>query len=112
MLPDGAVLKGIDACNPPDYNSFLKIPDEVGGKPVIGVASYAFSYALIKYIQLPGTIKFIGSNAFSDCYSIENIVLPDSIRSIGDYAFVFCMNLESVHLKIVAIFYSSNLFAS
>lgn len=109
MLPDGAVLKGIDAYNQPDYNSFLKIPDEIGNKPVIGVASYAFSYALIKYIQLPGTIKFIGSNAFigSDLVSVT-IMGRQTPIDIGECAFKDCSNLTQLKsIRIMSIHYKA-----
>ncbi len=64
-----------------------------------------------KYIYLAGTTssnittvivnshcKFIGSYAFSSCYSLELIVIQNSVTSIGDYAFYYCKSLTNIEI--------------
>ncbi len=43
-----------------------------------------------------GDTKFIHSNAFSGCSSLESITIPDNVTSIGDCAFEDCSSLESI----------------
>lgn len=45
-----------------------------------------------------GSVKIIGSDAFSGCSALESIVIPEGVTSIGDSAFYCCGNLESITL--------------
>ena len=42
---------------------------------------------------IPNTVRFIHSNAFSDCSGLTSITLPSSVTSIGVWAFAGCSNL-------------------
>ncbi len=42
------------------------------------------------------TTRYIGSNAFSGCANLKEIVIPDSVSVVGRYAFGSCSSLESV----------------
>ena len=69
------------------------LPEEVNGKPVVAIASYAFSsfessvpeiYA--QHVILPDTIRVIEHDAMNKIYKAEKIHLPHSLEYIGAQA--------------------------
>ena len=59
----------------------------------------------LKHIDLPTSLKRIGSHAFQECRSLAKIDLPGSIKTIERGAFNNCYALESIELptQITAI---------
>lgn len=57
---------------------------------------------LIKYngsdarVEIPNSVKTIGSRAFGRCDAPKEIIVPDSVECIDDIAFINCKSLESV----------------
>lgn len=49
-------------------------------------------------IELPTTLKVIGSGAFRDWQNLQTIKIPEGVTSIGDSAFYECHNLQSIEL--------------
>lgn len=47
---------------------------------------------------IPAGVRCIGTQAFSNCISIESIIIPDGVTSIEDYAFTICTNLTSIDI--------------
>ena len=105
-----------------ELNGTLQIPSKIGDTQIIGIAEgaladiknlrevkisegiisiadYAFYRCIIlETVELPDSLKIIGSGVFSGC-NLKNIIIPQGIISIGDYAFENINNL--------CIFYSS-----
>ncbi|MDE7082980.1 MAG: leucine-rich repeat domain-containing protein [Clostridia bacterium] len=52
----------------------------------------------ITEIELPNTVKYIGTLAFKDCYSLNKIALSDSLGCLGALAFHGCENLQELTL--------------
>lgn len=77
----------------------VKIPSEIEGQPVVGVArrnkSKAFMNAGIMEVILPDTLTHIGKESFQHS-SITNIVFPDSLKVIEGGAFWGCVGLTSI----------------
>ncbi|MGI5925017.1 MAG: leucine-rich repeat protein, partial [Lentisphaeria bacterium] len=48
--------------------------------------------------SIPNSVESIGSEAFSGCDDLSNVVIPDSVTSIGDAAFEGCSGLAGVDL--------------
>ena len=68
---------------------------------VIGLAHSAFARGMMKKIELPSTIGYIGNGAFANCQWLESIEWPDGnewLYSIGEVAFYNCGQL--LHFQI------------
>src|ERR1035437_3375386 len=75
----------------------VKVPDELNGKPVIGIGEYAFEEkSAITSIIVPEGITFIGYSAFSHCSSLPEFHIPDGVTIIDDFAFCGCTAIKSI----------------
>lgn len=66
------------------------------GLDSIGYA--AFSGSRITKLDIPNSVRYIGENAFSQCYFFEKVRLPRELISIPQYAFSDCRNLKHVDI--------------
>lgn len=78
-----------------------------GAKPAEGVVLpetvetiwfAAFKGSNISSIALPGHVKSIGPNAFTDCGNLTEITLAQGLENIGEYAFSGCRSLAGITL--------------
>ena len=60
----------------------------------IGIS--AFENSGIESIVIPGTVKTVGSNAFSNCSSLSALTIEDGVETIGLEAFSNCSALKDV----------------
>ena len=61
------------------------VPEEIDGKPVIGIESGAFeNITRMKELILPRTIQFIRDGAFVGCTSLTKLVYPTGIVEASD----------------------------
>ena len=73
----------------------LEIPAEIGGKKISAIGEGAFrGRAALKAVILPDGLRVIGSKAFADCLSLEEISFPASLEIVEPLAF-FRTNLTS-----------------
>ena len=54
-------------------------------------------------IELPNSLKKIGSYTFSVCKTISSIVIPDSVIQIDKYAFAKCYQLSYIRLPGITL---------
>ena len=83
------------------YKGDIVIPEKVqnGKVDVVGVANYAFYPSPeLTSVVLPNSTLFIGTGAFQECTSLENVDLGDGLESIGEYVFNGCSVLKSITL--------------
>ena len=86
-------VKGIGTAT--DVN--IVIPATYNGKPVTGIASYAFeNCSSIKSVTIPSSVTHIGLFAFSGCSNLTSITIPSSVTEIGYSAFENCSSLTSI----------------
>ena len=79
-------------------NTFIYIPEEVGGTPVSEIGEEAFADASITGVHIPGTIKIVGDKAFWGCNQMESAILEEGIEEVGFCAFGHCISLENLNL--------------
>ena len=61
------------------------------------IGSYAFrGCTSLTDISLPNTLKEIGAGAFENCTSLLSITIPNSVIRIGESAFRNCRNLKTI----------------
>lgn len=53
----------------------------------------------LKSVQLPQTLRIIGSRTFDNCISLTDINFPSQLDSIGNEAFMNCHSLQSINLS-------------
>ena len=75
----------------PKFTGEIVIPEGVEE-----ILPEAFKGSKMTSIRLPGTLKKIGSFAFSDCDNLAAVVFPCSLQTIGESAFYSCNMLREV----------------
>ena len=83
------------------YRGTVSIPSDVtyDGKKyeVYSIGKLAFIYRdELTSINLPNTIKRIGTGAFSECSALATVKMSEAIEFIGERAFAECSLLESI----------------
>lgn len=69
------------------------------GSEISVIDEYAFKGCTnLKYINIPKTLRSIGTSAFEGCASLELMLLPEGIRTIGNCAFYNCSSLADVSI--------------
>ena len=82
----------------------LEIPSSVLGTDgntyvVTSINDYAFQQcASLTAIDLPETLKKIGTQAFMECSGLTSVSIPNSVIELSTYAFLRCTGLTSVTL--------------
>ena len=71
----------------------VNLPDTIKN-----IGTYSFYDSSLSEITLPSSLTSIGDDAFEDCISLTSITLPDSLTSIGARAFHGCTSLTSITL--------------
>ena len=75
---DGAVITGYKGSA-----SEIRIPDTIGGKPVIGITNCFENNGNIKALVLPDSLIYAAEDAFSDCENLERIHLGSLRFGLG-----------------------------
>lgn len=79
----------------------VKVPEQIGGYPVLLVAPRAFeeSYGAsnkILSVEFPNSITTIGENVFYHCESLQTVILPKKLKEIPVGMFLDNKSLTSV----------------
>ncbi len=82
-----------------DGYSFLAIPPEINGLPVMKIGKELFlENQNIQGVILPEGLSTIGVSAFKHCENLSYVKLPDTLEVICDSAFSFASSLEEIVL--------------
>ena len=77
---------------------------------VTSIGESAFLNNAFTAIQLPESLKTIGSSAFKNCGKLEKITLPNNTANIGNAAFLNCSALHLVSVPDSVAFVGKNVF--
>lgn len=77
---------------------------------VTSIGESAFLNNAFTAIQLPETLKTIGSSAFKNCGKLEKITLPNNTANIGNAAFLNCSALHLVSMPDSVASVGQNVF--
>lgn len=124
-LPEGSytytVTDGEVYIHDADVKGKITVPVELAGYPVteIGYRAFGHENELIS-VTIPGSIKVIGKEAFSECINLEEVIIEEGVEEIGEEAFAtywfdsdidFDSNLRSVTLPDSVKIIRKNAFA-
>ena len=109
-------LGPVGSANPNFYD--IKIPSELGGHPVTGLADHSFSrdyyesyylYRNIRSVTIPRSVTSIFEDAFFRCTNLTTLSLGENIQTISDSAFASCSSLKSITLPAGLTTFSDSL---
>ncbi len=60
-----------------------------------------FAKVPIELIELPTTLKSIGTEAFADCTKLEQVTLSEDLESISEWSFKGCTSLKTVNYNTI-----------
>ena len=63
---------------------------------VTSIGNYAFYGGGIISLDIPSSVKSIGTSAFEDCYELTNIILSPTLTQIPRCCFENCTNLKNI----------------
>ena len=90
----------------------VEIPSNLGGIPITSIAKGAFSESNVEELVIPGTVKYIGYEAFRNCETFKKVTFMEGIEKIGSLSFAGCSNLEEVILPSTVTDVSDFAFSS
>ncbi len=80
-----------------DTMTELVIPEEIDGKSVTEIGSFAFEGCTsLTSVIIPDSVTEINDYAFENCTSLTSVIIPDSVTAIENDAFGNCTSLTSV----------------
>ena len=63
-----------------------------------------------KIVNIPDSVKMIGTKAFLNCKEMEVVNLSDSVKWMDDSAFMSCPNLRQIKIPNALEFFSTEMF--
>ena len=96
-LPDGTY--GVMAGGMAKYEAVIDIPSSYNDIAVTQILGGGFADLIsLQKVNLPESIKTIGTNAFQNCVGLNSVKLPSNLERIEQYAFNGCSSLTTVSI--------------
>lgn len=89
----------------------IVLPSKIDGMRVNEIGKRAFASAWIESVEIPGSIRKIGAEAFVYS-SVKRVTFGDGLREIPEMAFYSCKNLETVSLPTTLSVIGNSAFCS
>ena len=74
----------------------MSIPLTYNGSFVTSIGYRAFENMNFSSVEIPKSIKYIGSSAFSGCTNLKEVIIPNGVEVIDSFAFDGCTSLTKV----------------
>ena len=80
---------------------------------VTGIGDGAFAGSGITSVQIPGSVEYIGKNAFDGCVDLSSVTIDDgNLKTIGKQAFFQCYKLSEITIPASVESIGSKAFAN
>ena len=91
----------------------VAFPEQLDGIPVAAVGNaMCVCNEVITNLVIPGSVRYIGTNAFANCRNLKSVVLQEGVTSLGTCCFGGCTELEKIvfpeSLEVVSDFVFAN----
>ena len=104
---DGYVVSHIGTCT----DTYIVIPAEYEGLPVIGVGESAFAGCeIIKGVVFPDSLIKIGHEAFAGCIALNSVTIGNGVTHIDNSAFYGCTGLTHILIPDSVLCIDNNAF--
>ena len=80
------------------YGKVFSLGEVTFGDEVEKIPNYFGYDTHISSVDLPPSVKEIGSHAFANCMDLSDIAIPGSVTKIDDYAFSNCSQFTDVYI--------------
>ncbi len=78
------------------YETQLDIPEEIDGKKVTEIGTYAFrNCTSLISVTIPEGVTYIREKAFYDCPNLKSVTIPASVTAVGSMAFGYCYDSKT-----------------
>lgn len=95
-INDDDTLSLIDVAGYKKLEGELILPSSFDGLDIVSIGGWALEYNDITSVTIPGTIKSIGSCAFSCCFDLETVIMHEGVTSLGTNVFSHCSDIETI----------------
>ncbi len=80
---------------------------------VTGIGNGAFAGSEFSSVQIPGSVQYIGNNAFDYCYNLSSVTISaGNLQTIGNRAFFMCQSLSEITIPANVESIGAEAFAS
>ena len=111
VLPDETAVVVDNEFKSDDVIDKLVIPEEINGHKVTGIEEKALGYINVSEITLPESIKYLKKLAIWRCKLLKSINIPGGLTYIGNDNFYECESLENLKIdcpELKLTYYSIN----
>ena len=98
VLPDETAVVVDNEFKSDDVIDKLVIPEEINGHKVTGIEEKALGYINVSEITLPESIKYLKKLAIWRCKLLKSINIPGGLTYIGNDNFYECESLENLKI--------------
>lgn len=104
--------EGITSITDSAFDGFSSVEELTIAPSVQSIGAKAFRGLMIKEVNLPVKLSYLGKNAFSDCGLLESVTVPknDGLYEITDGVFENCGQLKMAIIPPTIIYISPSAF--